>query len=129
LRTLYRWTTAGRPSSGCTRAKWNRIRAIGKERVLIYKTLVQTGLRIDELRTLTVGQLDLTPGAAFLQLDAADEKSREGNAVAIRDDLAGELRGWLADKLKGLRAAAGVADADVPARLPGYTPLFKVPTT
>src|SRR5262245_52999571 len=63
-----------------------RLQALGRERALIYKTLVLTGLRKNELATLTVGQLDLAPGNAFLQLDAADEKSREGNAVAIRDD-------------------------------------------
>lgn len=106
-----------------------RLRNLGRERALIYKTLVLTGLRADELRTLTIGQLDLTPGAAFLQLDAADEKSREGNAVAIRDDLAADLRTWLSDKLAAVQATARIADAPVPSRLPGDTLLFTVPTT
>src|SRR5207253_10669286 len=83
-----------------------RLQAVGRERALIYKTLVLTGLRKNELATLTVGQLDLTEGNAFLQLDAADEKSREGNPVALRDDLAADLRGWLDDKLVVLQVAA-----------------------
>lgn len=69
-----------------------RLQALGREQALVYKTLVLTGLRRNELRTLTIGQLDLTSGREYLQLDAADEKSGEGNAVAIRDDLAADLR-------------------------------------
>jgi hypothetical protein len=69
----------------------------------MYKTLVLTGLREDELRTGTVGQLDLAPGPGFLQLDAVDEKNREGNAIPIRDDLAADLGVWLDDKLTRLQ--------------------------
>lgn len=64
----------------------------------MYKTYLLTGLRKNELATLTVGQLELDRDPAFLILDAADEKSREGNSVAIRSDLADDLRKWLADK-------------------------------
>jgi hypothetical protein len=80
-------------------------------RSLIVKTLVLTGLRVNELRTLAVEQLDLTPGAEWLRLDAADEKSREGNMIPVRGDLADGLSGWLAGTSK--------ASAD---------PLFDVPT-
>jgi len=34
----------------------------GRERVLIYRTFLLTGLRLNELRTLTVARLDLTAG-------------------------------------------------------------------
>ncbi len=105
-----------------------RFQAIGRERALIYKTLVLTGLRADEMRTLAVGQLDLTPGNAFLQLDAADEKSREGSAIAIRDDLAADIREWLDDKLAGLQEAAQAAGEPIPLRISGDTLLFNVPT-
>src|SRR5262245_38743570 len=74
------------------------LEALGRERALIYKTLVLTGLRQNELATLTIGQLRLDRQVAFAELDAADEKSREGNAVPIRDDLATDLRNWLSDK-------------------------------
>jgi len=104
-----------------------RLRAVGRERALIYKTLVLTGLRKNELATLTVGQLDLTQGNSFLQLDAADEKSRQGNAVAIRDDLAEDLRRWIGDKLVKLQGVAKAASEPIPMRVPGDTLLFDVP--
>ena len=104
-----------------------RLQAVGREKALIYKTLVLTGLRMNELRTLTVGQLDLTPGNSYLQLDAADEKSRQGNAVAIRDDLAADLRGWLDERLVRLQARAENAGEPIPLRVPGKIPVFIVP--
>jgi hypothetical protein len=39
-------------------------------------------------------------------LDAADEKNREGNNIPLRDDLAADLRDWLADKLNRLQKKA-----------------------
>ncbi|CEF48213.1 unnamed protein product [uncultured bacterium] len=104
-----------------------RLQALGRERALIYKTLVLTGLRRNELRTLTVGQLDLTPGREFLQLDAADEKNREGNALPIRDDLAADLRSWLGDRLTALQTQARDRGEPIPMRLPADTPVFTVP--
>ena len=80
---------------------------LGRERALIYKTLVLTGLRKGELASLTTGQLVLNADPAFLVLDAADEKNREGSTTPLRSDLGADLRQWLADKAK----AAG----DVPA--------------
>ena len=56
-----------------------RLEWLGRERELIYKTLVLTGLRKGELASLTVGQLVLDADPAFLVLDAADEKNREGS--------------------------------------------------
>jgi hypothetical protein len=97
------------------------------ERALIYKTLVLTGLRKGEPASLTVGSLSLDGDVAFAQLDAADEKNREGNAVSIRDDLAEDLRQWLADKLARLQAEALRTGAPIPARLPADTPIFEVP--
>lgn len=104
-----------------------RLQTLGRERALIYKTLVLTGLRKNELATLTVGQLDLTSGAAFLQLDAADEKSREGNAIALRDDLTDDLRNWLSDKLMTMQNETREKSEQIPMRLPGDTSLFDVP--
>jgi integrase len=69
-----------------------RFDAVGRERALIDKTLVLTGLRKNELATLTVAQLRLDRPTAYLELDAADEKNREGNDVIVRADLASDLR-------------------------------------
>lgn len=61
-----------------------RLNRLGRERALIYKTLVQTGLRKGELASLTVAQLHLDDAGPRLDLDAADEKNGQG---AIRGRL------------------------------------------
>jgi Phage integrase family len=94
---------------------------------LIYKSLVLTGLRLNELATLTVWQLRLDGRRAFAELDAADEKNREGNVVPIRDDLAANLREWLADRLGSLQAEARRRDEPIPSRLPAEARMFVVP--
>jgi integrase len=104
-----------------------RLRLLGRERALIYKTLVLTGLRKGELASLTVAQLRLDDAVPHLALDAADEKNREGNDIPLRDDLAADLRDWLADKLHRLQDEARRAGAAIPVRLPPTAPLFDVP--
>jgi integrase len=101
--------------------------AIGRERALIYKTLVLSGLRKGELASLTVAQLKLDGPTPHVELDADDEKNREGNAVGVRADLADDLRAWLGEKLAMLHAEARRRGESIPARLPGDTPLFDVP--
>jgi integrase len=104
-----------------------RLEALGRERALIYKTLVLTGLRKNELATLTVAQVRLDGPVPHVELDAADEKNREGNGVVLRADLADDLRHWLADRLAALQADAQRRGGPIPARLPAETPLFYVP--
>jgi integrase len=104
-----------------------RLELLGRERALIYKTLVLTGLRKGELASLIVGQLHLAEAVPFVSLDAADEKNREGNDVPLRDDLAADLQQWLEDKLHCLQQDALRTGAPIPARLPPDTPVFDVP--
>ncbi len=59
-------------------------------------------------------------------LDAADEKNREGNGVAIRADLAADLASWLDDKLRDVQAEARRRGEPIPARLPGDALVFVV---
>ncbi len=105
-----------------------RLHLLGRERALIYKTLVLTGLRKGELASLTMAHLCLDEAVPYLTLDAADEKNREGNDIPLRDDLAADLRDWLTDKLRRLQDEACQAGAPIPARLPPDTPLFDVPS-
>jgi integrase len=104
-----------------------RLEALGQERALVYKTLVLTGLRKNELATLTVAQLRLDGPVPHAELDAADEKNREGGGVVVRPDLAEDLRRWLEDKFARLQAEARRAGAPIPARLPGTLRVFNVP--
>jgi integrase len=105
-----------------------RLEWLGRERALIYKTLVLTGLRKGELASLTVVRLHLDEAVPFLALAAAYEKNREGNDIPLRDDLAADLRDWLADKLRRLQEEARHSGAPIPARLPPDTRVFDVPS-
>jgi integrase len=75
-----------------------RLDELGRERVLISRTFLLTGLRWNELRTLSVRNLDLTPGAEVIRLDRKDERSGAGSTLPFRSDLADELRQGIAEK-------------------------------
>lgn len=67
---------------------------LGSERALIYKTLILTGLRSNELRTLQGRDLSFGD-VPFVHLRASNEKNRKGSRVPLRSDLAAELRQWI----------------------------------
>ncbi len=96
---------------------------LGRERALIYKTLVLTGLRKGELASLTVAHLELEGPTPYAVLNAADEKNRQGSSVPLRSDLAEDLRDWISGVpgAATLRIHRGNTDADV------NRPLFRVP--
>jgi integrase len=73
-----------------TRAKVERL---GRERSLIYKTLVMTGLRLGELAAVRVR--DVVLDGPYIVLDAKHEKARRGATIPLRQDLAEDLRGWI----------------------------------
>ncbi len=139
--TVYRGKRKGEAYANLRRETRRRLDMLGRERALIYKTLVLTGLRKGELASLTVGQLDLDADPPFLTLDPAHEKNREGNSIPLRADLAADLRQWLADRLQTLQGAANAPtvrlDPEAGRRsrgrrgdsqaLPPDTPLFTVP--
>jgi integrase len=104
-----------------------RLEVIGRERALIYKTLVLTGLRRGELASLTVGQVHPDGHEPYAELEAADEKNREGSTIPLRLDLAADIRGWLSDRLKALQEKARERGQAIPLRLPGDMALFAVP--
>lgn len=103
--------------------------SLGRERALIYKMLVLTGLRKGELASLTVAKLDLDGPLPLTNLNPADEKSREGNSIPLRADLADDLRDWLADKLAAVQHEAHCKGEAIPARLAADTPLFNGPAS
>ena len=106
----------------------NRLEALGRERALIYKTLVLTGLRKNELATLTVAQLRLDgPTASRSNSTPPTRRTGKATASSIRADLADDLPHWLDDKLAALQAEARRRGEPIPARLPADTPVFDVP--
>jgi len=98
---------------------------LGRERRLIYHVLVTTGLRKGELAALTVADARLDEGLPVLVLPAAHAKNGQRATLALRDDVAEELRSWIADKAQATTAApVGVAGMVKPA---ADVPLFSVP--
>ncbi len=93
----------GKPAklSPAYRAKLERN---GRIRALIYKTYILTGLRFDELRSLTVGDVRFD-GTPRIELAAANEKSRKGSRIPLRPDLAGDLRAYLDERARETQAA------------------------
>ncbi len=69
-----------------------------------------TGPRLNELRTLTCRDLSFGD-LPFIKLKHCNEKNRQGSTLAIRSDLATELREWTAGRERGDRVF------DVPAGL------------
>jgi integrase len=104
-----------------------RLDWLGRERSLVYKTFLLTGLRRGELEAITVGQLCLDSANPVAVLNAADEKNREGSEIAIRSDLAADLRQWLSDRPARLQAHARRKGDIVPERLPANVRVFIVP--
>ncbi len=105
------------------------LEAVGRERGMIYRTLLATGLRKGELASLTVVDVDLDRG--LIHLRAENEKNREGNSLPVPADLVGELRQWIADKAQEYRrrnpARIGRGGKAEVLHLPGDTLLFVVP--
>ena len=100
----------------------------GRQRALVYKTLVLTGLRKGELAALTVGHGELDGPAPYLVLDAADDKAGRGAEIPLRADLVADLRQWVADLLADAQKRARAAAKPIPARLANGARLFNVPT-
>lgn len=103
-RTVRRGARKGERAAELNPEVVERLLALGRERVLIYRTLIYTGLRAGELRTLTVARLDLTPGAECVRLEAKNEKNRAGSTIPLRSDLAADLRAWIKEKQIGAAA-------------------------
>ena len=73
-----------------------KLERLGWERALAYRVMVLTGLRLGELASIRVCDLDLDAPGPALRLDARHEKNREGSTIMLRADLANELREWVA---------------------------------
>ncbi len=105
----------------------NKLERRGRERALIYKTLVLTGLRKGELTALTVGNVELEGAVPYLILDAADEKAGRGAEIPLRADLADDLRRWVADVLADAQERARAEGKPIPARVASDAKLFNMP--
>ncbi len=91
-----------------TRDGPTRLGMTGVDRALVYTLTVNTGLRANEIRTLTPQAFDLDADPPTLTVSAAYSKHRRDDALPLRVDLVPVLRRYL----------AGVALGDIVFRLP-----------
>src|SRR5690606_586014 len=80
----------------------------------IYLTLAYTGLRIGELRAITWGEVNLTPGQEVAEIEARKQKGRDDALVVLHPMLAEMLRRHRKEgSAAAVRAGRGpVRDAD-----------------
>src|SRR5262249_2679259 len=76
----------------------------GPERALLYWLAVETGLRANELRSLTRGSFDFNPESPAVTLAAGNSKRRREDPVSLRPALTAALRDHLASKAADARA-------------------------
>ena len=99
------WGKKGRTCRKDCPASPQSTRTTGRERAPVYKTLVLTGLRLNELASITMGHCRLDGPTPQLELAAADSKNRQGAMIPLRSELAAELAQWIEDKAEGPREA------------------------
>ncbi len=126
--TIQRGKRSGQQGAQISDTTRERLDRLGRERALIYKTLVLTGLRKGELASVTVSQVEIDGPVPYLVLHAKDEKNRKGSEIPLRADTAAELRAWLEEKLAVAQATARERDDPIPARLPPTAKLLDVPS-
>jgi len=66
----------------------------GRERRLVYMLAVWTGLRRNEIRQLTWGDVHLDTVPGYILLRARTTKSKRADSLPIHEQLADELRAW-----------------------------------
>ncbi len=74
----------------------------GEERALLYRLVIETGLRSNEVASLTRGSFDLE--ARTVTVSAADSKHRREDVLPIRADMAAALEGFLRLKAPAAKA-------------------------
>ena len=68
----------------------------GHQRALVYRLAVESGLRYSEIRSLTRASFDFNSNPATVTIAAKDEKARRGDTLSLREDLAADLKAYLA---------------------------------
>lgn len=96
-----------------------QLEALGRRRAL-------TGLRANELRSLTLGASTLDADEPYATVAPENEKARRGADIPLRSDLAADLSRHLAERLREAQEAAIRERRPMPARMPAESPLIVV---
>jgi len=105
-----RWLVGAARNGG----DWNGIP--GRDRALMYRLAAEAGLRVNEIRSLTVGAFDLTGDPPTVTVPAAFSKHRRQDVQPLPVGLAAELREHFAGKLptaKAFKVPASYDTADM----------------
>jgi integrase len=114
LRRLLESTAAGPDRAGMH----------GRERALLYRTATETGLRANELRSLTRSSFDLDAAQPTVTVEAGYSKHRRQDVLPLRPALVAALLEFLANKLpnapafrmpKGRKESSRMFQADLEA--------------
>ena len=81
-----------------------RYKSMGRERRLVYETLLTTGARWGELRAVSVADCVLEGELPHILLKATATKNHKEDVVALTADLAGKLKKWVKDSCRMPRA-------------------------
>ncbi len=66
----------------------------GEDRYILYLTASRTGLRVQELTSLTRGHFDLTAEVPTVAINAVDDKARRGETIPLHPEVVRELSRW-----------------------------------
>ena len=123
--TIRRGKNKGKPLAQVSDLQRAKLQEQGRERALIYRTMIYTGLRAGELGKVTAGAVHLDAEQPHIALAAKDAKSAKAAMIPLRADLADALRLHLADRLSELQRRT-LADGRTvyPDRLPENAKLF-----
>jgi integrase len=96
---------------------------LGRERRLFYSMMLETGLRLNEARSLRLRDLHLD-GQAHIEIAPENEKARRGARLPLRGALTQEIGLHLADRLKAQQEAAQAGKRPIPVQLSPNSPAF-----
>ena len=89
-----------------TEAGPKRYGMTGGERLLLYRTAIQSGLRSNELRSLTRGRLYFDADPPYITCKAGSTKNRKDARQYIQSELAADLKAHIATKSPKARVFA-----------------------
>ena len=109
--TIRRGKNKGKLLAKVNQAEQQRLKRVGRERALVYKFMMLTGLRRGEAASLTISTLCLDETNSYVQVEGKHAKSGRAATLPLRGDLADDLR-------KHIERSAGIHGGEVPPDAP-----------
>lgn len=75
--------------------KIHELEQLGNERKLVYLVYLYTGMRLSELSSITMSQVDWADNRVRLYLDAPDAKNRTEHTFELPEHISEHLRTWI----------------------------------